>query len=110
MRYGLGSVATFLSVLGISPKLLPKWAIYLEKISYGLYVFHLFSLTAVKQTALCFERKYAILRNHHQALGPLRDILALVFTILLAHYSYRYLETPFLKLKERFIFVRSRAV
>ena len=34
--------------------------------------------------------------------------LVLVFTIAIAHLSYRYFESPFLRLKQRFTFVTSR--
>ena len=51
---------------------------YLGKISYGLYVFHVAAL---------------------EITGP---IAALPLTITLAALSYRYLESPFLRMKERF--------
>jgi peptidoglycan/LPS O-acetylase OafA/YrhL len=51
---------------------------YLGKISYGLYVFHVAAI---------------------EFAGP---IAALPLTIVLAALSYRYLESPFLRLKERF--------
>jgi peptidoglycan/LPS O-acetylase OafA/YrhL len=40
----------------------------------------------------------------------LMEILAFTITILLAMASYRFLEQPFLKLKERFALVKSRAI
>jgi peptidoglycan/LPS O-acetylase OafA/YrhL len=52
---------------------------YLGKISYGLYVFH---AVAIRLTTSPF--------------------LALPFTIALAAVSYRFLESPFLRLKDRF--------
>jgi len=52
---------------------------YLGKISYGLYVFHA-----------------AVLR-----VTP-SPVLALPLTIAIAAFSYRYLESPFLRLKDRF--------
>jgi peptidoglycan/LPS O-acetylase OafA/YrhL len=36
--------------------------------------------------------------------------MALIATILLAAISYRYLESPFLRLKDRFTLVRSRPI
>jgi peptidoglycan/LPS O-acetylase OafA/YrhL len=36
-------------------------------------------------------------------------IIGLPVTIVLAHFSYRYFEKPFLRLKERFEVVQSRA-
>ena len=35
-----GSVMVLLAFLGIDKKMLPGWAVYLGRISYGLYVFH----------------------------------------------------------------------
>jgi peptidoglycan/LPS O-acetylase OafA/YrhL len=52
---------------------------YLGKISYGLYVFHAAAIRIVSS-----------------------PILALPVTIAIAALSYRYLESPFLRLKERF--------
>jgi peptidoglycan/LPS O-acetylase OafA/YrhL len=39
----LGCVLMLLAFLGISPRLLPGWAIFLGRISYGLYVYHRFA-------------------------------------------------------------------
>ena len=58
--------------------------IYLGKISFGLYVFHAAAI---------------------EIAGPL---VALPLTITTAALSYRYLETPFLRLKERYALVGSR--
>jgi peptidoglycan/LPS O-acetylase OafA/YrhL len=74
--------------------------IYLGRISYGLYVFHVLGLLISDhaihdQTASLF--RYA-----------LRVGVALAATIALAAVSYRWLETPFLGLKQRFTHVLSR--
>ena len=74
--------------------------IYLGRISYGLYVFHVLGLLISDhaihdQTASLF--RYA-----------LRVGVALTFTIAMAAVSYRWLETPFLSLKQRFTHVLSR--
>lgn len=78
---------------------------YLGKISYGLYVLHLFGW-------LCAFRVLGISRTHMQTMGEAVKVaaLGLVLTILFASISYRYLERPFLRLKERFTHVRSRPV
>jgi peptidoglycan/LPS O-acetylase OafA/YrhL len=102
----LGCALFFFAALGMAAKRVPKWASYLGKISYGLYVFHGIALlitTAVRKTA------------EHGAGDPLLAYaadraLALVLTILLAVLSYKYLETPFLKMKDRFAVIQSRAI
>jgi len=70
-----------------------SWLVYLGRISYGLYIFHLLSLTLMsKQSSLLgipmnFERRF---------------VLSFVITVILAAASYRWLERPFLRLKNRF--------
>ncbi len=75
----------------------PQWMIYMGKISYGLYVFH---KPVIYFLALEAKPLPALLRK----------LLALAITSLLAWLSYRFFETPFLRLKERFEIVRSRPV
>lgn len=67
--------------------------IYLGRISYGLYVFHVFAILAANQAPVS---------------APVASLLALALTILLASLSYRFLESPFLRLKLRFTHVPSR--
>jgi peptidoglycan/LPS O-acetylase OafA/YrhL len=108
---GLGCALFLAGFLGISRSFTPRPLLYLGKISYGLYVFHY----------LCRDIAVAILRQGAHATrwtGRLQVLLhgsavlaiALLFTIILAALSYRFLEQPFLRLKERFTFVGSRAV
>lgn len=97
----LASAAILLSVLGASNRLLHnKSLLYLGKISYGLYVVHEFA-------------HYCAMR-WLPAATPLRVIMqsaiGLALTLGLAAASYRWLESPFLRLKERFAHVQSRPV
>ncbi len=97
----VASVAILLSVLGSQNQFLRHgWLLYLGKISYGLYVVH-------ELAHLCASWLV-------HAATPLQVLaqsaVALVFTILLAAASYRWLESPFLRLKERFAHVQSRPV
>lgn len=96
-----GCMSIFLAVLGMSG--IPRALIYLGKISYGLYVFH----------AVMLYLSNCIVG----ALGPTSDTAAnmlvvdgaaLLFCILAAHLSYRYFESPFLRLKEQFAVIKSR--
>jgi peptidoglycan/LPS O-acetylase OafA/YrhL len=97
----LASAAVLLSVLGSQNGLLRNKALlYLGKISYGLYVLHEFA-------HFC-----AIRLVHASTPGMVvaQSIVGLALTIVLAAASYRWLESPFLRLKERFAHVQSRPV
>ena len=84
----------------------PRWVIRLGQISYGLYVFHMLALMLVEHGL------EALLHRSELPLAaiPVQAVLALAATLLLAETSYRFLERPFLKLKERFTTVLSRPV
>jgi peptidoglycan/LPS O-acetylase OafA/YrhL len=99
----VGCSTIFLATLGMSN--IPRSLIYLGKISYGLYVFH----------AGILELSKWLTTPLHLASGSALEMfvvdgLALVLCILAAHLSYRYFETPFLRLKSRFEIVKSRPV
>jgi peptidoglycan/LPS O-acetylase OafA/YrhL len=79
---------------------LGRAVVYLGKISFGLYIFH----------AVMLELALAFFPSTSAAVQLLRIALALVATIAAAMLSYAFLEKPFLQLKERFTYVRSRPV
>lgn len=74
---------------------------YLGKISYGLYVFHMPCLLLVGKVSVR-------LLGYDSPLWV--GVVAFFMTIGLAVLSYSYFERPFLRLKERFAFVKSRPV
>jgi len=89
-----------LSVLGVSLHM-PRFLVYLGKISYGLYVYH----------TLGNFLSGAVIPVHGSFLQlALRPIVALAITVLLAAVSYAFLEAPFLRLKQRFAHIQSRPV
>jgi peptidoglycan/LPS O-acetylase OafA/YrhL len=97
----LASAAVLLAVLGAQHAFFRNQILlYLGKISYGLYVLHEFA-------------HFCAIRLVH-ASTPLavlaQSIVGLALTIALAAASYRWLESPFLRLKERFAHVQSRPV
>jgi peptidoglycan/LPS O-acetylase OafA/YrhL len=105
---GIGCVVLLVAFLGTSPKYLPRPLIYLGTISYGLYVFHYFWLEV---TTIAFTH---LLPSPHGTIAvAIRTALSLpaelLLTILTAKLSYKLLEKPFLKLKDRFAIIRSRA-
>ncbi len=93
----IASVSLLIAALQTNAAILSRkpfsWLVYLGRISYGLYIFHLLSLTLMAQQSsllgipLNFERRF---------------VLSFVLTVILAAASYRWLERPFLRLKERF--------
>jgi peptidoglycan/LPS O-acetylase OafA/YrhL len=96
----IGAGLIFLSVLGSG--VAPFWLRYLGKISYGLYVFHILALYLVENAIGGYAK------NFHKFLVFWWGGLAL--TIVMAALSYRFIESPFLRLKERYALVKSRPV
>ncbi|HVP55316.1 MAG TPA: acyltransferase [Candidatus Eisenbacteria bacterium] len=96
----IGGALLLLSVLRNRTNGSNRALVYLGRISYGLYVFHVLGLlisdhVVADQTASLFR-------------CGVRIAVALAATILMAAISYRWLETPFLNLKQRFTHVLSR--
>jgi peptidoglycan/LPS O-acetylase OafA/YrhL len=75
---------------------------FLGNISYSIYMYQYLAIGLVllvfkKTTTLTFTASHNVLFH----------LLCQALVILLAYLSYRFLETPFLKLKKRFTFVQS---
>lgn len=96
-----GTVLIFLGFLGTKASLIPKPLRYLGQISYGLYVFHYAVADAI--TAVAKRWPQSGLRS-----SPFSGILDLALTIGVATLSYQFFERPFLRLKERYTFIKSR--
>jgi peptidoglycan/LPS O-acetylase OafA/YrhL len=96
----LGSVALLIAVLNEHAMLRKSALVYLGRISYGLYVFHVLGLMISDYTV----------HDQTASLGRymLRVSVALAVTIGLSAASYCWLETPFLQMKRRFTHVLSR--
>ena len=99
----VGAASLFLAFYGLEMGTSPVARVlaYLGRISYGLYVFHIFMINTAG----------AILRGlHHRPVqgSAAMLILPLALTIFSAAVSYEFYERPFLRLKERFTFVKSR--
>ncbi|SDF22727.1 acyltransferase family protein [Terriglobus roseus] len=84
--YALVAIACGLLIVAFQQLPAQRPFIYSGRISYGLYVFHLPVLAAVTS------------RVH----GLAGSALTLILTFCVAAVSYRYFETPFLRLKRRF--------
>ena len=79
----------------------PPLLVYLGRISYGIYVFHTNVLWFVFGPAFPGFQSYMLSHRYQGAL------LSLLLSILCASLSYRFIESPILKLKERFAVIRS---
>jgi len=81
---------------------LGRWSVlnYLGRISYGLYCLHTIGILATIQIlgrAGLDERLWQVML--------LQPLVALAITVGMAALSHRYLERPFLKLKDRFAYI-----
>ncbi len=99
----LGSGLLILAALGIDPARLPAWAIVLGRISFGLYVYHEFAI----YLSHCVFGHFLPFSNPAYYL---KAVLASVLTVLMATLSYRYLETPFLRMKARHAVIDSQPI
>lgn len=103
-----GTVLFFLSLLGTPVRYLPKPVVYLGRISYGLYVLHELVYTFIFHIWKPHLIRLSEYLRLGQWSGGLGTALALIIVILMAHFSYKFYESPFLRLKKRFTFVPSR--
>ena len=74
---------------------------YLGKISYGLYIYHPSCILIAAFLARFFMKQRVVIA----AFG-----VGFPLTVVVASLSYRFFETPFLRMKERFEIVKSRTV
>jgi peptidoglycan/LPS O-acetylase OafA/YrhL len=68
-----------------------RWVRRIGVISYGMYLYHMFVFLIVMR----------IVGRSSLAQNPIPFVLTLALTILVAELSFRYYETPFLRLKDR---------
>ena len=105
----VGCALFLLAVLGAPGKYVPRWLAYLGRISYGLYIFHSLILYLVfKQAARWLSEGTAVMHLPGTVTPAFGTAVVLILTFVIAHLSYRFFERPFLRLKQRFAFVRSR--
>jgi peptidoglycan/LPS O-acetylase OafA/YrhL len=95
-------IALLLGTLGAQLPRACAWlvrpAAYLGRISYGLYVFH-----------FLFVMLFGVISTHAPVQRLTRIAAALLVTVLTASVSFHCFERPFLRLKERFVRVKSGA-
>jgi peptidoglycan/LPS O-acetylase OafA/YrhL len=84
-------------------KLENKWYSYLGNISYGIYMYHTICISVV-MTVL---QKSGIDKDNPFIFNILIYLFSVILTIAISGLSYKYFESRFLKLKERFMIVMS---
>jgi peptidoglycan/LPS O-acetylase OafA/YrhL len=98
----------------MSQRWIPPWIVYLGTISFGLYVFHetaFFIVDEVQKHTGTFVPSLQTWPLRHAGFAlAINKIVALCVTILFATLSYRFWESPFLRLKKRFTWIQSRGV
>ena len=105
-----GTYCIFTGVAGWSAWPVPAWILYLGKISYGLYVFHVACLLIAEHAVPGFLSAWHIRPSSVYLVEMISAALALMLTIVCASLTHRFLERPFLQLKDRFSSVHSRPV
>jgi peptidoglycan/LPS O-acetylase OafA/YrhL len=96
----VGCVLILIAALGLDASLLPKPVLYLGRISYGLYVFHLFCVDLVTN----FLSSGNSPSVNQQVIGC---SLGLLLDIGVASISYAFFEKRFIKLKDRFAVIHT---
>jgi peptidoglycan/LPS O-acetylase OafA/YrhL len=104
---GIGAALLLLGTIGVRVSRLLDPAVWLGKVSYGLYVYH---MPCVLFSVVVCAKLFHIRTPSDPQLYLFVFAAGLPLTIATSVLSYRYLEAPFLRLKERFTIVRSRAV
>jgi peptidoglycan/LPS O-acetylase OafA/YrhL len=104
---GLGCACLFFAFLGVNARRCPYALVRLGQLSYGLYVLHETAIFLAEELV----RRLGSAHNPHRSLicTSACMLLALALTAGLAFASYYAWELPFLRLKQRWTLVRSRA-
>lgn len=77
-----------------------KYLIYIGRISYGIYLYHvLLKAITLEMLFRVFGRESVL---HNYFFESISFILYLAIVFIISHLSFRYIETPFLRLKERY--------
>ena len=102
----VGCILIFTGFLDVDSRFIGSWVVRWGKISYGLYVYHLLLITIMTDLWHIPTRSM----SHLLVQVVAQIVVVLTATILIAQGSYKWLEKPFLILKERLAVIKSRPV
>lgn len=104
----VGVVLFFLSLYGARSKYMPSVLVYLGRVSYGMYIFHITMFWLVYQIFKEELASFSTTIGLYEWRNNVGFIIAFLATVIISLLSYRLLEKPFLRLKTRFTFIPSR--
>lgn len=76
------------------PPLNNTWITYLGKISYGIYMFH---AIVVQATGFVYLKLFLPLELNYSLVVILYNIMVIIITITISHFSYKYYESFFIR-------------
>lgn len=103
-----GVVLFFLSLYGASSKYMPSALLYLGRISYGMYIFH---ITMFWVVYIIFKEElasFSTMIGLYEWRNNVGFVIAFLATVIISLLSYSFFEEPFLRMKRRFTFIPSR--
>jgi peptidoglycan/LPS O-acetylase OafA/YrhL len=103
-----GAALMLLGMLGMPRRFLPAPLIYLGRISYGLYLIHIFFFWLAYDKCKPWLARLCDAAGLGAWQGTVGALAAFAATVFCASVLHRTVEMPFLRLKRRFTFVRSR--
>lgn len=103
-----GVVLFFLALYGSQSKNMPAMLVYLGRISYGMYVFHITTFWLVYQIFKAELASFSAMIGLYEYKNDVGFVVAFLVTLIISLLSYNFFEKPFLRLKKRFTYIPSR--
>ena len=103
-----GVLLFFLSLYGAPSKYMPAALVYLGRISYGMYIFHITMFWLVYNIYKEELTSFSSMIGLYEWRNNVGFIIAFVATACISMLSYKLLEKPFLRWKTKFTLIPSR--
>ncbi|QEC75067.1 acyltransferase family protein [Mucilaginibacter ginsenosidivorax] len=103
-----GVMLFFFSFYGSQSKNMPAPLVYLGRISYGMYVFHITIFWLVYQIFKDELAAFSTMIGLYEWKNDVGFVIAFLVTVIISILSYTFFEKPFLRLKTRFTIIPSR--